>query len=142
MVQFYFLSIVLNALAGYILISGDESGVLEFKGGFSLKDETFRLIVGILSVITGLLKLLSVIEGDVPVLGDLVPALAGFLSGFILIFEYYRNRSSLEKSVDAESESEYSERIDRILVRNKKIIGVAALAAAVLHFLFPKVLLL
>jgi len=135
MLQFYFLSICLNGLAGYILFSGDEGGGLEFKSGFSLKDETFRLVVGILSAITGLLKILSVVEGDIPVIGDLIPALAGFLTGFILIFEYYRNRTSMNNP-------EQSEKIDRILVGNKKIIGIVAMAAAVLHFLFPRVLLL
>jgi len=135
MLQFYFLSIALNVLAGYILISGDENGVLEFKGSFSLKDETFKFVVGILSVVTGLLKILSPIEGDIPVVGDLIPAITGLVCGFILIFEYYRNRSSLDAS-------EHTEKVDRILVSNKKIIGVAALIVAVLHFLFPKVLLL
>ena len=135
MLQFYFLSVALNALAGYILLSGDEGGVLKFKSGFSLKDETFRFIVGILAVIVGFMKILSVTKGDVPVIGDLVPALAGFLSGFILIFEYYRGRSPQEAP-------EYPGKINRLLVANKKIIGVAALVAAVLHFLFPEVLLL
>lgn len=135
MLQFYFLSVLLNALAGYILISEDDVGVLEFKSSFSLKDETLRLVTGILSVVTGLLKILSPVEGDVPVVGDLVPAITGFLAGFVLIFEYYRGRTSLEITANVD-------RIDRILVSNKKIIGVAAIIAAGLHFLFPKVLLL
>ena len=135
MLQFYFLSIVLNALGGYLLFFGDSNEVPEFKGRFSLKDETFRFVVGILAVLVGFLKLLSAIEGDVPIIGDLVPALAGFLSGFILIFEYYRNRATVESS-------ENTQKIDRILVSNKKIIGVIALAAAALHFVFPRVLLL
>ena len=135
MIQFYFLSIVINALAGYIFIAGDEGGVLEFKSGLSLKDETVRLVLGILSVITGLFKILSPVEGNVPVVGDLIPALVGFVCGFILIFEYYRNRMSVNNP-------EQSEKIDRILVSNKKIIGIVAIAAAALHFLFPRVLLL
>ena len=135
MLQFYFLSIVLNALSGYILITPDEGGVLEFKKGFSLKDETFKLVVGILSAVIGVLKLLSAVEGDVPVIGDLIPALSGFLCGFILIIEYYRGRSSI-------AISEQTEKVNRLLVSNKKIIGVIALIAAALHFLFPKVLLL
>ena len=137
MLQFYFLSIVMNALAGYILITGDkdDQGPLVFKGTFSLKDETFMLVVGIASILTGLMKLLSAIDGDVPVIGDLFPAMTGFLAGFILIFEYYRSRTSLENS-------EGVEKVDRLLIANKKVIGMAALAAAVLHFLFPRVLLL
>ena len=43
MLQFYLLSVVLNALAGFLLIMGDDGGVLEFRSGFSLKDEVFRL---------------------------------------------------------------------------------------------------
>ena len=135
MLQFYFLSIFLNALAGYILITGDSGHVLEFKGNFSLMDDTFKLVIGVLSAVTGLLKLLSPIEGDIPVIGDLIPAISGFLAGFVLIFEYYKNRSTIE-------ESENSEKIDRVLVRNKRIIGIVSVTAAVLHFIFPKVLLL
>jgi len=135
MLQFYFLSIVLNALAGIILLSGEEDGVLEFKGNFSLKDETLKLIVGVLSLVTGLLKILSPLEGDVPIVGDLIPALVGLFAGAVLVFEYYRNRTTLDVS-------EHTDNINRILVNNKRIIGVLALIAALLHFLFPKVLLL
>lgn len=134
MLQFYFLSIVLNALAGFILISKDEKIRLEFNSSFTLKDDTFRLLVGILSAVTGLLKILSVVEGDIPVIGDLVPALLGFLTGFILIFEHYRSHPVSE-------DSDQSDKISMILI-NKRIIGIAALVAAALHFLFPKVLLL
>jgi len=135
MLQFYFLSVLLNALAGYILFTGDEKGVLEFKGNLSLKDETVRFVIGILTALTGLLKLLSPVKGDVPVIGDLVPAIMGFLCGFALIFEYYRNRSSVEVT-------DRTERIDRILVSNKKIIGIAGIVAAILHFIFADVMLL
>jgi len=135
MLQFYFLSVLINALAGYILFTGNEKGVLEFKGNFSLKDETVKFVIGILSVVTGLLKLLSPIEGDIPIIGDLIPGVVGFLCGFALIFEYYKGRSSLDNS-------DRTERIDKILVSNKKFIGIAGIAAAILHFIFPKVLLL
>ena len=134
MLQFYFLSVVLNALAGYLLFFGDDA-VLEFKNGFSLKNESFKFILGILAALIGLLKLLSPIEGDVPVVGDLVPAIAGLLSGFVLIFEYYRRRSSVE-------DSEQTEKINIILIGNRKIIGMAAFIAAALHFIFPRLLLL
>ncbi|MDR0513326.1 MAG: hypothetical protein LBG93_09575 [Treponema sp.] len=135
MLQFYFLSIALNALAGYILISGSEEGPLVFRSGFSLNDETFKLVVGVVSSLVGLMKILSVVEGDVPVIGDLLPAVAGILAGFTLIFEYYRSRTSLETT-------DHVAKIDRLLAANKKVIGVAAIVSAVLHFLFPRVLLL
>jgi len=123
----------MNALAGYILLKGDEESPLIFESGFSLKDETFRLIVGIAAALTGLMKILSPI--DIPVIGDLFPAMAGILAGFILIFEYYRGRTSLDATGKVE-------KIDRLLVANKKLIGIVGLVAAALHFLFPTVLLL
>ena len=67
-----------------MLIAGGEDSILEFKSDFSLKDfslknENFALVIGILSAAIGLLKILSPIEGDVPVVGDLVPGVIGLL---------------------------------------------------------------
>ncbi|GHV76688.1 hypothetical protein AGMMS49942_15090 [Spirochaetia bacterium] len=131
MIQFYFLSIVLNALSGYVLTREplDTSGF-----HWSLQNETSRLILGVLTIVVGLLKILSSVPGDLPVIGDLIPALAGFLAGFALIFEYYRSRSTREP--------EHTDTIERLLIHNKKWIGFIALGAAALHFLFPSVLFL
>jgi hypothetical protein len=136
MIQFYFLSILLNGLAGYVLITNpdDEDTGLDTGFRLSLKNETYRLILGILTIVIGFLKILSVVQGDIPVVGDLIPALAGFLAGFVLVFEYYRNRSTLEP--------EHTEKIEMLLIHNKKWIGFLALTAAGLHFLFPSVLFL
>ena len=134
MLQFYFLSVLLNALAGYLLFFED-GGALDFKSAIPVSDETFKFVTGILSAFTGLFKLLSPIQGDVPLIGDIVPAITGVLCGFILIFEYYSRRNSVDDMNQAKI-------INGVLAGNKKIIGIAALAAAVLHFLFPTVLLL
>ena len=139
MLQFYFLSVLMNAVAGYILFFGSPDGVLDFRCGFSVKAETFRLVVGILSAIAGLFKLLSWVRGDLPLIGDIVPAATGFLCGFILIFEYYSTRSA---STDLGQETENGNKNIGFLVANKKLIGGAAMIAAVLHFLLPSVLLL
>ena len=134
MLQFYFLAVSINALAGYILFFEDGSA-LELKSRLPLRDETFKFVLGILAALTGLFKLLSPIEGDLPVVGDLIPAISSLLCGIILITEYYRQRSALNLS-------EQTEKISGVLAGNKKIVGAAAFIAAILHFLFPKVLLL
>jgi hypothetical protein len=136
MIQFYFLSIVLNALSGYVLaFSTDIDDIdVESKVRIPIHKETFRLILGVVTILTGLLKILSAVQGDVPVIGDLIPALVGFLTGFILIFEYYRSRSAIDP--------EHTEKIEQLLINNKKWIGFIAIASAILHFLFPTVLLL
>jgi hypothetical protein len=139
MIQFYFLSILLNGLTGYLLIrekDGDEGDTPERVFRFSLQNETLRLVLGILTMATGLLKILSSVQGDIPVIGDLVPALAGLGAGFVLVYEFYRSRSG--------TDFEKSEKIEKIegLLTRRRLIGIIALAAAAVHFLFPQALLL
>ena len=130
MLQFYFLSIFLNLLAGYLLFFWDENGSSESKNNFSLQGDTFILVVGILSALTGLVKLFSPIGRAIPIIGDLIPAAVGLICGFVLLFGYYQRRTSIE-------DSEHTKKIEGLLAGNKKIIGAAAFVAAVLHFLFP-----
>jgi hypothetical protein len=134
MVQFYFLSILLNGLTGCILsFGGDEpEETIKASLGFSLNNNTFRLILGILISITGLFKLLS--PTDIPVIGDLLPALLGLAAGFILFFGYYRAQSTVE--------SEKTAKFEEAIRRYKKWLGFALLASAALHFLFPQALFL
>jgi hypothetical protein len=138
MIQFYFLSIFCNAVAGYMLLCREEPDTPTqgnaINGG--LEPDTLRLILGIVSIITGLFKLLSAVQGDVPVIGDLLPALSGFASGALLVFAYYRARTNLKTG------SPEITGLERILGTYKRQIGFLALGTAVLHFLFPQALLI
>jgi hypothetical protein len=136
MIQFYFLSILFNALTGFILFTENSEGEssLEERIKLPVNSEIFRLVLGILAIVTGLLKLLSPVQGDVHVIGDFLPAVLGFLTGFILIFSYYDEHATTDEGK--------FRNFSAVLLRNKKWIGLAALAAAALHFLFPQALLL
>ncbi|MDR0602348.1 MAG: hypothetical protein LBG42_08200 [Treponema sp.] len=136
MIQFYFLSILFNALTGFILFAGDGEGgsSLEERLRLPVNGEVFRLVLGILAMVTGLLKILSSTQGDVPVVGDLLPALLGLVTGFILIFSYYDEHAAHETGA--------FRNFGAAVVRNKRWIGMAAMAGAILHFLFPQALLL
>jgi hypothetical protein len=136
MIQFYLLSVLLNGLVGFLLVREKEAAPpsIEAGLGFSLGNETVRLVLGIMAMVTGVLKLLSSVPGDLAVIGDLIPALAGFAGGFSLIFEYYRGHATLS--------SPRADQMEGFFVRHKKQIGFIALASAALHFLFPSVLLL
>ncbi|MDR2476240.1 MAG: hypothetical protein LBD18_00435 [Treponema sp.] len=140
MIQLYFLSILLNGVTGYILITGDggDTGSIENSLHYSLRNSTFRLVLGILTAATGILKLLSPVLDNIPLLGDLLPALAGIAAGFILVFGYYREHSSLS----AEEAGGKLDRIGDAFLHYKKAAGIALLAAALLHFLFPQALFL
>lgn len=137
MLQFYFLSILLNAITGIILLSVDgedtDISLSERMPSFA-RDETFRLVIGILTGVTGFFKLLTAIRGDVPVIGDLVPALAGLAGGFTLMYEYYRTRSDVDETALPS--------VIRSIVSSKRYVAYACLGASCLHFLFPNVLFL
>ena len=92
------------------------------------------MVLGILTFIFGILKLLSVTQGDIPVVGDLLPALFGLLVGFTLFLNYYKMKSTVE--------SETVEKIDNIVIKNRSIIGLLAIIVAILHFIMPSVLFL
>jgi hypothetical protein len=138
MIQLYFLSILCNGLSGYILFTGNENVPAEKGMRFSLNNPTFHLVLGILSAVTGVLKLLSPTIDGIPILGDLIPAAAGITAGLILIFGMYRQ----DVSAPAESAGGTLERLGTKLMRFKKTIGLALIAVAVLHFLFPGALFL
>lgn len=145
------MSILFNAAAGYFLVSERdlEAGGVEIGLSRFLQNETLHLGLGILTVVTGFLKILSPAEANTPVVGDLVPALAGITAGFTLIVEFYRSHSTLNsdiKSADFMSTDERSEepskKITGFLVKNRRMVGIVSIAAAVLHFFLARVPLL
>lgn len=135
MIQFYFLSILLNFLAGYALSFDRDARTGRLEGIRELfRDETLRLVLGVLTLSIGFFKLFSAVRGDVPIIGDFYPAAAGLLAGFGLVLEYYRVKTTLH--------TESSNKLDLIFVKNRKWLGVGAMVASIAHFLFPTVLFL
>ena len=142
MVQIYFLSIVFNGLTGFLFVFADLSGgdSAQNNAKFSSISSGFRLIMGILAAVTGILKLLLPMgeagKTGLPLLGDLLPALASLVAGFMLIFGFYR-----ERSVQVDSEEKINH-LGEIALHYKKAVGIALLGIALLHFLFPPALFL
>ena len=164
MLQFYFLSVLLNIITGLVFLYGSKEDSLDSvsSSGFSddifsddnnngsnsdengkksknleipfLEDSSFRLVLGILMVLTGLMKLLSPIQYDVPVVGDLIPSLAGIAGGISILLEWYKSKSTLALSLP--------EVLEKLFVDGRKYLGIFCIAAGVLHFIFPRVLFL
>lgn len=150
MLQFYALSVLLNVLVGLVLLYAknyskeaidNEDGSLsddepsEEKSGSDagfLDNQTFRLVLGIVSLFVGLLKILSPVA--VAVIGDIIPALAGIVGGLVLLFEYYISSSSLETSLP--------EIFTTVAVHGRRYVGIACIVAGLLHFICPGVPLL
>jgi len=136
--QLWFLSVLLNVLAGLVLIfsvSNPETST-EAADGFAsapafFENKTFRLVLGILSVLAGVIKL-GITQSHVPFLGDLLPALAGIAAGAALLVEYYSHSTSLS--------IELPDFLRLICIDEKKYLGIVCIVVAVLHFVFPKIL--
>jgi hypothetical protein len=139
MLQFYFLSVALNICSGFVLYSAkmetksaDSAGVLAALVNLSA-DATLRMLFGTLSVLTGFFKLLSVAPGDVPIIGDLVPAIIGIVIGLTLLLDIYR--------VKPAARSRIPEGLEKIILKYKPVLGLSGIAVGLIHFLFPSVLL-
>ena len=130
MVQFYALSVFVNIIIGSILSIEGKSDEGSFFARLKevLEERGFKFSLGILSLIIGLFKILTP-TGDIPVVGDLLPAVAGIALGGVLLLEFFRTKSDV--SQDA------IENIEGTIAKNRKFIGIAGIVVGILHFLMP-----
>ena len=80
------------------------------------------------------MKLLSPIQYDIPVIGDLIPALSGLAAGAFLLLDWYQENGSVPLVLP--------EPVQNLYDGGRKYLGVFCGIAAVLHFIFPTVLFL
>jgi hypothetical protein len=130
--QLYFLSVVLNAAAGCILFTDDKRPSPDPDEGFKFEvgNLSFRLCLGIALGVMGILSILA--SSDVPVVGDLLPALVCLACGFALVLDFYKAKTSLP--------TDSAQRLTGAFDTYRKPLGVAALAVALLHFLLPRII--
>lgn len=140
MVQFYFLSIALNIVGGLALSFGDSTGGGAALSGLRafLRDRTVRLVIAILACVTGGLKFVTAMRGDIPVVGDFVPAVAGIAVGGTLLLELHAE----DELGDPAASPRRISPIEKLLLGNKEGVGMAGIIAGLLHFLFPMVIFL
>jgi hypothetical protein len=137
MVQIYFLTICLNILSGIILAAPYFHD--RFPWASSIREYIFNIsalhIVLVASLfLIGVLKIICVFQGDVIIVGDLLPALTLIVSGFTLLIEYIAK--------DSEIENGFLKKMVSIFVERSSIVGVIAVVSGSLHFVFPGVLFL
>jgi hypothetical protein len=171
MVQFYFLSVFLTISGGYALSFAMRSSshhLLKNLDAIFL-DPPVRLALGVLNLVTGAFKLISPMRGDVRIIGDLFPALAGILVGTVLLLELHRGPDTPfvdTTFVDAAAEGgaasatgsgspetpkaaspvmasrKKRHRLEAFLLKSGAAIGFVAMLAGIMHFLFPMELFL
>jgi len=132
MIQLYFLSILCNGLAGYVLFSGNDNSTEKLP--FSINNSTFILVLGILSAVTGVLKILSPVRGGF-FIGDLFPGAAGIIAGLALIFGIYRQNEVSAKPGQLD-------KIGNNLLAFRKPIAFGLMITALVHFIFGEIVFL
>jgi hypothetical protein len=134
MLQFYFLSIFANILAGLTLTADyfaeKTEAFLPFKDLFSRKN--VRTAIGISAFVVGFLKLLLPVQ--TVVVGDLLPALAGLTMGAGLILGILRERSNVS--------GETVDNLEKTVMTYRVPLGISGLVISALHFLLPRALFL
>ncbi len=137
MVQFYFLAVCLNIIGGLVLAAPSFKEKIPFLSSMRaafVEKQSGRIIFVLVLLFTGIFKILSVTKGDVPIVGDLLPALSLFVLAFTFMVEFFAEKSTVEGSL--------LHTLEDIFVRNSQIIGVSAVVIGVFHFIFPGVLFL
>lgn len=97
-----------------------------------LRDPTFLLVLLIFSGIAAVFKLLSPVAGSYPLVGDIIPALAGIF-GCVVFFDRWLKAAENQMTIPVF--------ITRILEFEKPI-GFFCLFAGITHLLFSQVLFL
>ncbi len=154
MLQFYLLSVLLNLLAGFYMFFSSRDTELHFSdmednfasddaseqdaeegslfsrifGVTASHDRLFCLVVGCLSFFTALVKLFSPVHGVV-IIGDLLPAAAGLSAALSILLGYFVNSGIAADQIPP--------LVQKIFIDEQKIVGIACIVVALLHFLFP-----
>ena len=137
MAQFYLLSVFINIVAG-LTLAGDYLGDrIAFLASFkSLRENRVSMIViGLIGATVGVITFFIRAPGDsVPVVGDLLPSLAGIAQGLALLVEAFRQK--------VESRGTQGEKLSKAVLTYRVPAGIAGVAIAVLHFLVPAAVIL
>lgn len=96
-------------------------------------NQTFRLVVGILALLTGIIKFFVVVKSGLLFFADFFPAVAGIIGGFGLLFNFYVNKTSMYPIPEV---------LNVFFIKNTTILGFICICIALLHFIFPTTLFL
>jgi len=138
MLQFYFLSVAANFLAGTALsadwMSEKFPSLAAVLGALSARRA--RMIIGLLVLLVGLCTLFVPVEGPL-ILGDLFPSVVGAAVGIALLFEVFRQEAFFPGE-----QPPRDDRAGKAPRAYRTALGAFAYAAAILHFFLPERLFL
>ncbi len=140
MFQLYLLTVLTTVLAGLALATGFLSDRFERFSEYTdfMGNSVYRIVLGGVSVLVGIINLFPSYSGDIAILGDLLPSLAGIVTGILLIAEYFSSRRTEEdsKTVDI------AEKVEKISGPYLTIVGISSVIIGILHAIIPRLPLL
>lgn len=136
MLQFYFLSIVSNLIAGAALASDAFTRRIPNLAALagSLAGRRGKLFSGLAALLVGVGTLFVPAAGGTIVVGDLFPSVVGMVMGIALLFEVFKQ--------DAMFPADRADKGERASIGYRTTLGLLGIAAAVLHFFLPERLIL
>ncbi|MCK5736966.1 MAG: hypothetical protein KAH21_10830 [Spirochaetaceae bacterium] len=140
MFQLYLLTVLTNVLAGLALATGFLSERFERFSDYTdfMGNSVYRIILAAVSLLVGIINLFPTYTDDIAVLGDLLPSLAGIITGILLITEYLSSRKSGNES----KTTGLAEKVEKISAPYLTIVGIASVIIGILHAVIPRLPLL
>lgn len=136
MLQIYFLTVLTNIVAGLTISAPFLSTKIEKFSVFSEKMENrmYRVILGVITFITGLFALLNLSSSSIAIVGDLIPSITAISMGIILIIFYFFNED--------EDSGNLVKTVKSLSGKYGDIIGIAGIIVGLIHFFIPTALFL
>ena len=141
MFQIYLLTVLTTLLAGLALAAGFLAERFPRISDFTefTANAVYRLIVGVLSLLIGVINAFSTYPGDIAVLGELFPSLAGLTAGILLIVQFITSKSD---EGSASRAADLADRVERFSGPYTAAVGLAVMIVGILHAILPELPLL
>ncbi|MCG8453144.1 MAG: hypothetical protein MI717_08190 [Spirochaetales bacterium] len=132
MFQLYLLTVLTTVLSGVALASSFLAVRFDRFSDYTefMENSWYRLVLGAVTLIVGLINLFPTFPGDIAILGELFPSIAGISAGLLLVADFFANhRSEDEESATAD----LAERVGRFSGPYQTAVGIASVVIGILH---------
>lgn len=138
MFQVYLLTVLANLLAGVTLtfafIKEKVPSLEPFS--FIFENDLFKVWLGVITFITGLLSLFKFYQFDILIIGDLLPSATALTAGVVLIIRYVMGKNTFD------DEGSLIHKVYNFGEKYGTIVGLLAIIAGILHMILPSAVIL
>jgi hypothetical protein len=141
MYQLFTLFVLALGFSGFVLAFSffdDKLRCGEMIREEAVRSPRFLMVLAVLLGLLTVLKLVFVHSGDIPVIGDILPVLAGGLTTFMLLADYF----SAKADESGEEATGLFASVDAIFGPRRVLIGILVVIIAVVHFVIPGIVVL